>query len=591
MVERGAPGPGVERMSNGINQRGWGMRRTPRRGAVGRRAWQICGLAVVLTLLVSASALAAGKAVNIATPFDIQPPSPSVAVDSAGNAVIAWANDKDLGGAPDLAQYCVLPVGATTCTHSGSLTAAGGAVHIDAVRVLADGGTLVLLADAFGASGQIATDYQPVQEWQSTDDGATWVQQASGFSVSSGIIGADTVPVDGVILPGTGQLGFGWVTASGPPTFNAFPLSNPPECSTATCAAGFATLEPSTNPDQISNVPTHFASISSGPNGGVMGVFDSQSTDGPLGCADTFGTAYVYGSGDQSPSNNYNVSPGEPNTAWRVPVTQADCNLEYSAVGGGPSGFGILADDLANKTVVYHRFDAATEKFDTPLATVNGTAGELYPAVNQDGSGNVYATYLLGGSLGSVELSYSADGGKTWAGAPLDSDTNASINDVNSSVNPTGQGWLAWFSNGSVFAQSFKSSDAITPATVGGGATSNGSAVTVNVTCASFPCTIAITLTAPETVIVNAHTAAVSAKKGKKKTKTVTLGKGKFTITKSGAKKLAVKLSSAGKKFLATKKGHVKISGVFTETVQKHTTQTKRTLNVALKPAKKKGKK
>lgn len=561
------------------------------RGATVRgRAVRMCGLAVVLTLALSASALAAGKAVNIATPFDIQPPGPSVAVDSAGNAIIAWANDKDLAGAPDLVQYCVLPVGATTCAHSGSIAAADSAGHIDAVRVLADGGTLVLLADVFGAAGNNATDFEPEQEWQSTDDGASWTQQATGLSVSSGIIDADTEPVDAVILPGTGALGYGWVTAVGPPTFNAFPLSGAPECSVATCATGFATLEPSTNPDQLSNEPGHFASISSGPNGGVMGVFDSLDTNGPLGCADGFGAAYVYGSGNQSASNDYNVSPGQPNTAWRVPVTQADCNLEYTAVGGGPSGFGILADDLANKTVVYHRFDAATLKFDTPLTTVNGTAGELYPAVNQDGSGNVYATYLLGGSLGKVELSYSADGGKTWAGAALDSDTNGTINSINSSVNATGQGWLAWFSNGSVFAQSFTSADAITPASVGGGATDNGSTVTVNVTCASFPCTVTITLTAPETVVVNAHTAAVAAKKGKKKTKIVTLGKGKFTITKSGGKRLAVKLSGAGKKFLASKKGHVKINGVFSETVQKHTTQTKRTLTLTL-PKKKSPKK
>jgi hypothetical protein len=551
-----------------------------------------CGLAAILAVALCASALAAGKAVNIATPFDIQPPGPSVTVDSGGNAIIAWANDKDLAGAPDLVQYCVVPAGGTTCAHSGSLTAADSAGHIDAVRVLDDGGTLVLLADVFGAAGNNAEDFIPEQEWQSTDDGATWTVQNGGLSVSSGIIDADTEPTDAVVLPGTGALGYGWVTAEGAPTFNAFPLTAPPECSRATCAAGFATLEPDTNPDQLGNpAQRHFASISQGSNGGVMGVFDSVETNGPLGCADSFGTAFVYGSGAQSPSNDYNVSPGQPNTAWRVPVTQADCNLEYTAVGGGPSGFGILADDLANTTVVYHRFDAATTKFDTPLATVNGTAGELYPAVNQDSSGNVYATYLLGGLLGKVELSYSADGGKTWAGAALDSDTNGTINGINSSVNAKGKGWLAWFSNGSVFAQSFEAGDAVTPASVAGGATTNGSTVTVDVTCASFPCTVTITLTAPETVVVNAHTAAVAAKKGKKKPKIVTLGKGKFTITKAGGKKLSVKLSGAGKKFLASRKGHVKITGLFSETLEKHTTQTKRTLTLAIKQAKGKGKK
>jgi hypothetical protein len=566
------------------------MGREPRHAAALRRVCLICGLAAILAVALCASALAAGKAVNIATPFDIQPPSPSVAVDSGGNAIIAWANDRDLAGAPDLVQYCVLPFDATACSHSGSLPTADSAGHVDAVRVLADGGTVVILADVFGAAGNNAGDYTPEQEWQSPDGGATWAQQAGGLSVSSGILNADTQPVDGVILPGTGALGYGWVTAGGAPTFNAFPLAAPPECSVTTCPAGFATLEPATNPDQLSNEPGHFASISAGPLSGVMGVFDSLFTNGPLGCAQSFGSAYVYGAGAQSATNNYNISPGQPNSAWRVPLTQADCDVEYSAVGGGPSGFGILEDNLGTSSVVYHRFDATTLKFDTPLATVNGTAGELYPAVNQDGEGNIFATYLLGGSLGKVELSYSADGGKTWTGAPLDSDTNGTITEINSSVNAKGQGWAAWLSNGSVFAQSFQASDAIAPASVGGGATTDGSTVTVNVTCASFPCTVTITLTAPETVVVNAHTAAVAAKKGKKKTKIVTLGKGKFTITKAGGKKLTVKLSGAGKKFLASKHGHIKISGLFAETVQKRTTKTKRTLTLTIKPAKKRKK-
>ena len=319
--------------------------------AVWRRACLCCGLAAMLAVALCASALAAGKAVNIATPFDISPPGPSVAVDSGGNAIIAWANDKDLAGAPDLVQYCVLPAGGTACAHSGSIAAADSAGHIDAVRVLDDGGTLVLLADVYGAAGNNAGDYTPEQEWQSTDDGASWTQQATGLSVSSGILGADTVPVDGVVVPGTGVLGYGWVSAGGPPTFNAFPLTGAPECSVATCPAGFATLEPATNPDQLSNEPGHFASISTGPLAGVMGAFDSLDTNGPLGCAQSFGTAFVYGAGPQSATNNYNISPGQPNSAWRVPVTQADCDVEYSAVGGGPSGFGILADNLGTSSV------------------------------------------------------------------------------------------------------------------------------------------------------------------------------------------------------------------------------------------------
>jgi hypothetical protein len=546
------------------------------------------GLTAIVALALCSTALAAGKPVNIATPFDIIPPGPSVAVDNAGNAVIAWANDKDLAGAPDLAQYCVMPPQATSCLHSGSLTAADSANHIDGVKVLSVGNTLVILADVFGAAGNNAGDYTPEQEWQSTDDGASWTLLNSGLSVTSGILNADTGPLSAVILPGTGVLGYGWDTAAGPPTFNAFPLTAPPECSVTTCPAGFATLEPATNPDTLGNEPGQFASTQTGPNAGVMGVFDTLNTNGPLGCAQSFGTGYVYGSGAQSATNNYNISPGQANSAWKVALAQVDCNAEYSAVGGGPSGFGILEDNLGTRTVAYHRFDASTMKFDTPLATVNGTAGELDPAVNQDGQGDVFATYLLGGDGGPIELSYSADGGKTWTGGSLDADKDGQIGSVNSSVNAKGQGWVSWFDNGSVFAQSFQASDAITPASVSGGATTNGSTVTVDVSCAAYPCTITITLTAPETVVVNAHTASLAAKKGKKKTKIITLGKGTFTLKSKGAKKqLSVKLSAAGKRFLTSKKGHVRISAALIEKVQGKKVLSSKSLSLAIKPSKK----
>jgi hypothetical protein len=42
---------------------------------------------------------------------------------------------------------------------------------------------------------------------------------------------------------------------------------------------------------------------------------------------------------------------------------------------------------------------------------------------------------------------------------------------------------------------------------------------------------------------------------------------------------------------LGAKKGHVKVSGLFIETEQKRTMQTKRALTLTLKPSKKKGKK
>ncbi len=548
-----------------------------------------CGLAAVVAMALCASALGAGKVVTVGSPLTNDPPS--VAVSSSGDALIAWNDDKQVAGAFDFVQYCVLPVGATACSHSGNLQPADSAQAIDGVHVLNDGGTMVILADVFGAAGNNAQDYTPEQEWQSTDGGATWSLINGGLSVTSGILNADTGPLSAVIVPGTGVLGFGWDTAVGAPTFNAFPLASPPECSVATCPAGFATLEPNTNPDQIGNPFGQFAA-QAGAQPGVLGIFDTNFTNGPLGCSvqAPFGTAYAYGSGNQSASNSYNISPGSPGSAWKVPVTQADCNVENPGVGGGPSGFGVLETSEATSTTVYHRFDAATMKFDTPLVNV-AKQSELDAALSQDGAGGIYGTYLLDGAGGPINLSYSADGGKSFSGGVLQADKDGEDANVTNGVNGAGQGWAAWTNNGSVLAQPFQAADAISPASVGGGATDNGTTVTVTVTCTSLPCTITITLTAPETVVVNAHTAAVAARKGKKKAKIVTLGKGKFTITKSGAKKLSVKLSGAGKKFLASRKGHVKITGLFSETLEKHTTQTKRTLNLAIKPSRKKGKK
>ena len=530
--------------------------------------------------MFTTSALAAGKPVNIGTPFESG--QPAVAVDSAGGAVVAWANTKDLAGANNFVQYCVLPVGATACSRSGNLIPADGAQYIDDVQVLDEGSTLVILADVYGTAGNNATDYEPEQEWQSTDGGATWILVNNGLSVTSGIIDADTQPLSAVTLPGTGVLGYGWDTADGPPTFNAFPLSSPPECSVATCSAGYATLEPDTNPDTLGNEPGHFAS-QLGANPGVMGVFDSLFTNGPLGCSQSFGTAYVYGSGNQSATNNYNVSPGQPNSAWRVALAQADCNAEYSTVGGGPSGFGILEDDLGAGSVVYHRFDQGTLKFDSPPVTVASGHGELDGALSQDGGGGIYATYLAG-SGGAVDLSYSADGGHSFSTAALNADSDGGVDNLTSAVNAAGQGWATWTDNGSVFASSFQAVDAISSAKTSGGATSNGSTVTVNVTCAAFPCTVTIVLTAPETVVV--HAASVSHKK--RKSKTLTLGKGTITIKTKGGKKLTFKLSGAARRLLEGKKGHFKVSALISTKIEHHTTKVTKTLTLSFKP---KGKK
>jgi hypothetical protein len=451
------------RFSGGLAGRPAGARGSL--SALARSAPIVGALTAVAMLVSAASALAvSGTTIKIGTPYESGPPS--VAVDSTGTAYIAWANEKDLAGANDFVEYCVLPSNATGCTHSGSLLPAIEDAHVDGVQVLVDGSTVVVLANVYGG-GSKSLEYTPVQEWQSTDGGATFATVNGGKSVAEGNVKGDTFPLNGVLVPGTELLGFGWNAAVAPPTFHEFPLKSPPECTEETggCPSGFATLEPNTNPDQVTNGGGQFASQLGG-HSGVLGIFNTLFSDsGPLECpGGGFGTAYAYASGEQTTTNNYNKSPEEADSAWKKPITQADCSVDEPAVAGGPSGFGVLENNLAAGDVVYHPFDEANKDFDTPFATIAANVDEEDPAVSQDGAGGIYTTFLLGGGGGPISLAYSSNGGASWTGpATLNANTDGGANEVDSSVGSTGQGWAAWVDGGSVYAQQFDAADATPP--------------------------------------------------------------------------------------------------------------------------------
>jgi hypothetical protein len=513
-----------------------------------------------LALAPSASALS-GTPINIGTPFESGPPA--VAVDSSGTAFVAWANTKDLSPVTtNIVQYCVLPPGAKACAYSGSLTPADSGSNIDHVQVLVDQETspetIVVLADVYGTAGETAGEYIPEQEWQSTDGGQAFSVVDGGQSVASGILSADTAPLSAVIVPGAGALGYGWDSAAGNeahgavPTFDEFPLSSPPQCSTAKCPTeeAFASLEPNSNPDPIGNPFGQYASqpgTKLGINPGVLAVFETDFSNGTLACAPGFGTAYAYASGDQSAANSYDISPGSAGSAWKVAISQADCNVEYPAVGGGPNGFGVLEENTASHSIVYHPFDQTHENFDTPQDTVIANQGELDPSISQDGSGGLYATFLLGGDGGPVALAYSGEDGKSWAGpVTLDPDTAGGIGSLTSSVGSGGQGWAAWTENGSVFAQQFDKADtAVLAPAIAPTASTTGASVTITITCATTPCTVTITITIGGAMMA-AHTGAT------------TLASATFTITGKGPKRLSLHLTKAGKRLLSRHHGHLK---------------------------------
>ena len=444
------------------------MTSSARRRAVGL-AIAMSGLLAALPGTAAAVKLS-GKPLTIASaPYAL---NVAVAVDpSTGTGYFAWANQPPAGA--DTVGYCVVPKGATGCSHTGALTPAGSEQYVDNVQVLVDGSSVVILADVYGPPEGGSRDYGPEQEWASSDGGATWSQPDGGLSVSDGILNADTEPLSAVIVPGTGVLGYGWETAAGAPTFDAFPLTAPPECSVVSCDGAkipdggpypFATLEPASNLDQIGNPAGAEYASQTGANPGVMGVFPTIDTSGPLGCSQSFGTAFVYGSGDQSAGNNYNISPGVAGSAWKAAATQLDCDVEYPAVAGGPSGFGVLENNDANGHTIYRAFNAATSTFSKTSATINGK-GEEQPSLSQDGAGGVYATYALSGVGGPLELSYSGDAGAIWESNAIYPDHDGEMSLLQSAVGNEGQGWAGWFdkSTNSLYAQQFDAEDASPP--------------------------------------------------------------------------------------------------------------------------------
>jgi len=499
---------------------------------------------VSLALPAAASALS-GKAIQAGTPGTNNPPR--VAVDSSGTALIVWVDSQELNGAPDIVQYCVLPAGASACAHTGNLTGADSAKYIDGVNVEIVGSTWVILADVYGTS---TPDAVPEQEWQSTDGGATWNLVNGGLSVSDGIENADTGPLNSVIVPGTNELGFGWVTAGGPPTFNAFPLDQTQECSTVMCNGSpsntgsppphpFAELQPSTQV-QLGNLGGVLAS-QLGTYPGVLGVYQTLGANlagPPYACLNEDTLAYAYGSGAQSASNSYNISPGSPGSAWVVPLSKGICNAQYPAVAGGPAGFGVLAENESNGATDYWPFDQTHQDFDVPTSLVSTQHGP-YAALAQDAAGGIYAVYSNGGPIG---LSYSATHGGSWLG-PVDLQANANGQESHftGAVGSNGQGWAAWTDNGGVFAQPFVASDtASTEGSVSSKTSATSTAVTVYVTCTTYPCTVTVTIT-----ITHAARDLASAARSKP------FASGTFTIRRHGRVALTLKLSHKARGLLA----------------------------------------
>ena len=501
-------------------------------------------------------------AVNAGTPLSNQPPS--VAVDSAGNATVAWA---DTAGATPFVQYCVIAPGGKACSHSGNLALADGALGLDGVNVLADGGTTVILADVFGTQGSNAGDYQPEQEWQSTDGGATFSIVDGGLSVASANINADTGPLNAIIVPGTGVLGFGWDTPEALPRSALSRLARHPSARRVT-----PVRLPDCSPPLTSRwvTPGVTSRLRPAPTRGCWA--SSRISSAMARWVSTRRPAVRVRSrqsaGGQRLQNVARV------TGERLDGHRGARPVRREAVHRwrGAERFWCFETDETHGRTVYQPLNQPTKTFGSMVSVAN--QGELYPALSQDGAGGVYATYMYGGLGGPVALSYSSDAGNTWTG-PVQLDAYDGEANVTSAVNGAGQGWVAWNNNGSVFAQPFTAADAATAPVINGGGSTNGTTVTVTVTCKAFPCTVTITILGPSKV------AAAVARKHRKARHSV-LAKGRFTIRKAGPQKLTIRLKGAGKRFFKSRHGTVKVKGTFADAFKGRTLSVTKTIKVRI---------
>jgi hypothetical protein len=191
---------------------------------------------------------------------------------------------------------------------------------------------------------------------------------------------------------------------------------------------------------------------------GVLGVFVQNGGPGTP-CPTGAGLVFTYAPLTASTTDaEINTSSGVAGSPWQ-PLADVDCNTDEPAVGGGPSGLGLLETNdttLGDYTVQYRRFTPPST-FGAPVVIASGSSGD--GSLSQDGAGGIYATWDDDGLI----LGYSSTGGASWHVQSL-VNVAASVGGLASSVNASGQGWAAYSTaSGTEYAQPFDKADALPP--------------------------------------------------------------------------------------------------------------------------------
>ena len=287
------------------------MWRELRRTVVVGRVARTCGLAAVVAMVLCASALAAGKVVDVATPFDIEPPGRRWS--STQRQRDHRVGQRQGPGRRSRPRAVLRAAGRRDGVRAlGQPPAADSAGQSTACTCSTTAGRWCILADVFGAAGNNARDYTPEQEWQSTDDGATWTLINGGLSVSSGILNADTGPVERGDRARHGRAGLRLGDRGGRADLQRLPADRAARVLGGDVSGRVRHARAQT-PTRISSATARpVRSIPGRRSAGGDGRLRHQLHQRPAGVLvqTASATAYVYGSGNQSASNNYNISPG-----------------------------------------------------------------------------------------------------------------------------------------------------------------------------------------------------------------------------------------------------------------------------------------
>jgi hypothetical protein len=370
---------------------------------------------------------------------------PAVAVDAAGTAYVVWQQG------PTKLSFCKLAGGATGC-RPVTLEVADPASDqfFGPPSVMLVQGHIYVLDVVAGSS-----EIDGINEWVSTDGGTSFSLEPHAV----GFVGGNAEDAGPAVeLPG-GDFGAGYVVPGSNPAFQANSLAAPTDQSGAN-APPFATLNPQpASAYTVGNLGGAFGSQLVG-SPGVLGVFETLPGKGSSPCPSSASDALVYAYAPIGPTTTpaeLSAAPGG-SSPWR-PLAEVDCDGADPAVGGGPSGLGLLETNEAHVPnpgpMVQYRHFSPSSGFGPAVTLATGeVAGD--GTLTQDSAGDIFATWLDNAT--GVDLAYSTDGGATWSKPKIlfsNAGNPSGLSLLSSAVGPSGQGWAVYAVGKREYAQRF----------------------------------------------------------------------------------------------------------------------------------------